>query len=113
MLKSSLYTPEKRKHVVVGNIPNLVYPGQQFDDEIPHFNEYDVIYSNTTCVTCNVNVTSEDKNYDLGCVVEKIDLRLGGGRTLQTLNNDLYMVKEIKVRIASKKKKTKNRFSTL
>ena len=49
----------KREHIAKVNMPNIAYPNQHIDIEIPHGSRDHVIISNT--VKINLDTTSTDK----------------------------------------------------
>ena len=51
----------KREHIAKVNIPNIAYPSQHIDIEIPHGSRDDVIIQDTVKTTFNLDITSTDK----------------------------------------------------
>ena len=50
-----------REHIVKVNMPNIAYPNQHIDIEIPHGSRDHVIIQNTVKITFNLDITSRDK----------------------------------------------------
>ena len=51
----------KREHIAKVNIPNIAYPNQHIDIEIPHGSRDHVIVPDTVKITFNLDVESIDK----------------------------------------------------
>ena len=51
----------KREHIAKVNIPNIAYPSQHIDIDIPHGSRDHVIISNTVKITFNLGIESTDK----------------------------------------------------
>ena len=51
----------KREHIAKVNIPNIAYPNQNVDIEIPHGFIDHVIVQDTVKITLNLDITSTDK----------------------------------------------------
>ena len=51
----------KREHIVKVNIPNIAYPSQHIDIEIPHGSIDHVTVPDTVKITFNLNIESTDK----------------------------------------------------
>ena len=51
----------KREHIAKVNIPNIAYPNQNIDTEIPHGFIDHVIVQDTVKITLNLDITSTDK----------------------------------------------------
>ena len=50
----------KREYIVKVNMPNIPYPGQHIDIEIPHGSKDHVIVPDTVKITFNLDITSTD-----------------------------------------------------
>ena len=85
----------KREHKAKVNIPNMAYPGQHIDIEIPHGSRDHVIVPDTVKITFNLNITSTDKARSVvsnvgRALVKKRELILGS-KSIDTINNsDIY-----------------------
>ena len=68
----------KREHIAKVNIPNIAYPNQHTDIEIPHGSRDHVIVPDTVKITFNLDIESTDKglcvvnNVGTACLVQKI-----------------------------------------
>ena len=51
----------KREHIAKVNMPNIAYPNQHIDIEIPHSSRDHVIVPDTVKITFNLNIESTDK----------------------------------------------------
>ena len=51
----------KRKHIAKLNIPNMAYPNQHIDNEIPHGARNNIIVPDTVKVTFNLDIELTDK----------------------------------------------------
>ena len=51
----------KREHIAKVNMPNIAYPNQHIDTEIPHSSRDGVIVPDTVKITFNLNIESTDK----------------------------------------------------
>ena len=51
----------EREHIAKVNKPNIVYPNQHIDIEIPHGSRDYVIIPDTVKITFNLGITSTDK----------------------------------------------------
>ena len=51
----------KREHIAKVNIPNIAYPSQYIDIDIPHGSRDHVIIPNTVKTTFNLDTESTDK----------------------------------------------------
>ena len=63
----------KREHIAKVNIPNIAYPNQLTDIEIPHGSRDHVIVPDTVKITFNLDITSTDKACS---VVKNVDRAL-------------------------------------
>ena len=59
--RTQLAIKGKRKHIAKVNIPNIAYPNQHIDTEIPHGSRDHVIVSNTIKISLNLDIKSTDK----------------------------------------------------
>ena len=96
----------KREHIADVNIPNIGYPNQQIDIEIPHGSRDHVIVPDTVKITFNLEISSTGKarivvnNIGRALVIKKV-LMLGS-KEIDTINNsniydtykDLYLSKK-------------------
>ena len=51
----------KREHIAKVNMPNIAYPSQSTDTEIPHGSRDHVIIPDSVKITFNLDITSTDK----------------------------------------------------
>ena len=51
----------KTEHIAKVNMPNIAYPNQHIDIEIPHGSRDHVIVPDTVKITFNLNIESTDK----------------------------------------------------
>ena len=51
----------KREHIAKVNMPNIAYPNQHIDIEIPHGSRDHVIIPDTVKITFNLDIESTDK----------------------------------------------------
>ena len=51
---------DKREHIVKVNIPNMAYPSQHIDIDIPHGSRDHAIIPNTVKITFNIEIDSTD-----------------------------------------------------
>ena len=98
---------DKREHIAKVNMPNLAYPGQHIDIEIPHGSRDHVIVPDTVKIMFNFDITSTDKarsivnNVGRALVKKRV---LFGSKDIDTINNsdiydtykDLYLSKKRK-----------------
>ena len=59
--RTQLAIKGKRKHIAKVNIPNIAYPNQHIDTEIPHGSRDHVIVPNTIKISLNLDIKSTDK----------------------------------------------------
>ena len=94
---------DKREHIAKVNMPNIAYPNQHIDIEIPHGSRDHVIIPDTIKITFNLDITSTDKarsivNNVCRTLAKKKVLMLGS-KEIDTINNsgiyetykDLYL----------------------
>ena len=93
---------EKREHIAKANMPNIAYPSQHTDIEIPHGSRDHVIIPDTVKIMFNLDITSTGKTRsvvnNIGRVLVK-KLLILGSKDIDTINNsniydkykDLYM----------------------
>ena len=85
----------KREHIAKVNIPNIAYPSQHIDTDIPHGSRDDVIMPDTIKITFNLDIESTDKARSIvnnvgGALAKKTVLMLGSV-DIDTINNsDIY-----------------------
>ena len=85
----------KRKHIVKVNMPNIAYPNQHSDIEIPHGSRYHVTVPDTLKITVNLNIESRDKPgsivNNIGKALVKKKLLMLGSKDIDKINNsDIY-----------------------
>ena len=85
----------KTEHIAKVNMPNIAYPDQHIDIEIPHGSRDHVIIPDTIKITFNLDITSTDKarsivNNVCRTLAKKKVLMLGS-KEIDTINNsDIY-----------------------
>ena len=85
----------KREHIAKVNMPNIAYPNQHNDNEIPHRLKDHVIIPDTVKITFSLDITSTDKartavNNVGRALVKKKELMLGS-KDIDTINySDIY-----------------------
>ena len=88
----------KREHIAKVNMPNITYPNQHIDIEIPHGSKDHLIIPDTVKTTFNLDIESTDKtrsivNNACKALVKKKVLMLGS-KDIDTINNsdihDMY-----------------------
>ena len=85
----------KREHIAKVNMPNIAYPNQHIDIEIPHDSRDHVIIPDTVKITFNLDITSTDKARsvvnNVGRALVKKKVLMLGSKDIQTINNsDIY-----------------------
>ena len=85
----------KREHIAKVNMPNIAYPNQHIDVEIPHGSRDHVTTPDTVKITFNLDIESTDKarsavsNVDRALVKKK--MLMLGSKDIDTINNsDIY-----------------------
>ena len=85
----------KREHIAKVSMPNIAYPNQHIDIEMPHGSRYHVIIPDTVKITFNLDITSTNKarsvvnNVRMALVKKKVLLL--GSKEIGTINNsDIY-----------------------
>ena len=93
---------EKREHIAKVNMPNIAYPSQHTDIEIPHGSRDHVIIPDTVKIMFNLDITSTGKTRsvvnNIGRVLVK-KLLILGSKDIDAINNsniydkykDLYL----------------------
>ena len=93
---------EKREHIAKVNMPNIAYPSQHTDIEIPHGSRDHVIIPDTVKIMFNLDITSTGKTRsvvnNIGRALVK-KLLILGSKNIDTINNsniydkykDLYL----------------------
>ena len=92
----------KREHIAKVNMPNIAYPDEHIDIEIPHGSRGHVIIPDTVKIMFNLDITSTGKTQsvvnNIGRVLVK-KLLILGSKDIDTINNsniydkykDLYL----------------------
>ena len=85
----------KRKHISKVNIPNIAYPSQHTDTDIPHGSRDHAIIPDTVTITFNLDIESTDKVRsvvnNVGRALEKKKVLTLGSTDTETINNsDIY-----------------------
>ena len=88
-------TYSQGEHIAKVNMPNIVYPNQHIDTEIPHGSRYYVIVPDTIKITFNLDTESTDKTRSIannvGRVLVKKKVLMLGSKDIDTINNsDVY-----------------------
>ena len=93
----------KREHIAKVVIPNIGYPNQYIDIEIPHGSIDHLIVPDTVKITFNLDITSIDKTRsvvnNVGRALVKKEVLMLGPKEIDTINNsgiygtykDLYL----------------------
>ena len=96
----------KRENIAKVNMPNIAYPNQHIDIEIPHGSRDHVITPDTVKITFNLDITSTDKARsvvnNVGRALVKKKVLMLGSKDIGTINNsdifdtckDLYLSKK-------------------
>ena len=85
----------KREHIAKVNMPNIAYPNQHIDIEIPHGSRDHVIIPDTVKITFNLDITTIDKARsvvsNVGRALVKKKVLMLGSKEIDTINNsDIY-----------------------
>ena len=85
----------KREHIVKVNMPNIAYPNQHIDIEIPHGSRDHEIIPDTIKITFNLDIKSTDKAHsvvnNVGRALVKKKVLIIGSKEIDTINNpDIY-----------------------
>ena len=85
----------KREHIAKVNMPNIAYPNQHIDIEIPHGSRDHVIVPDTVKITFNLDIESTDKARsvvnNVGRALVKKKVLMLGSKDIDTINNsDIY-----------------------
>ena len=85
----------KREHIAKVNMPNIAYPNQHIDIEIPHGSRDHVIIPDTVKITFNLDIESTDKARsaanNAGRALVKRKVLMLGSKDIDTINNsDIY-----------------------
>ena len=85
----------KTEHIAKVNMPNIAYPDQHIDIEIPHGSRDHVIIPDTIKTTFNLDITSTDKARSIvnnvGRTLAKKKVLMLGSKEIDTINNsDIY-----------------------
>ena len=85
----------KREHIAKVNMPNMAYPGQHTDIEIPHGSWDHVIIPDTIKITFNLDIESTGKAgsvvNNVGKALVKKKVLMLGSKDIDKINNsDIY-----------------------
>ena len=85
----------KREHITKVNMPNIAYPNQHIDIEVPHGSRNHVIVPDNVEITFNLNIESADKAHSVvnsvgRALVKKKVLMLGSKDSNTISNSDIY-----------------------
>ena len=85
----------KREHMSKVNMPNIAYPNQHIDIEIPHGSRDHVIIPDIVKITFNLDIESRDKACSVvnngGRVLVKKKIHMLSSKDIDTSNNsDIY-----------------------
>ena len=85
----------QRKHIAKVNMPNIAYPNQHTDIEIPHGSRDHVIVPDTLKITFNLDIESRDKvrsiANNVGRALVKKKVSMLGSKDIDKINNsDIY-----------------------
>ena len=85
----------KREHITKVNMPNIAYPSQHIDIEIPHGSRDHVVIPDTIKITFNLGIESIDKARsvvnNVGRVLVKKKVLMLDSKDINTINNsDIY-----------------------
>ena len=101
----------KREHIVKVNIPNIGYPNQHIDVEIPAGSRDQVIVPDTLKITFNLEVESKDKTRsvvnNVGRALVKKKVLMPGSKEIDTVNQS-YIYDTYKDLYLSKKEREEN-----
>ena len=84
-----------REHIAKVSMPNIAYPNQHIDIEIPHGSRDHVIVPDTVKITFNLDIESTDKTRrivnNVGRALVKKKVLMLGSKDIVTINNsDVY-----------------------
>ena len=93
--RTQLAFKDKREHISKVNMPNIAYPNQHTDIEIPHCSIDHVIIGDTVKITFNFDIESTDKARsvvdNVGRALVKKKVLMLGSKDIDTINNsDIY-----------------------
>ena len=85
----------KRKHIAKVNMPNIAYPNQHTDIEIPYGSRDHVIVPDTVKIAFNLDIESTDKTRsivnNLGRALVRKKVLMLGSKDINTIyNSDVY-----------------------
>ena len=85
----------KREHIAKVNMPNIAYPNQHIDIEIPNGSRDHVIVSDIVKITFSLDIESTDKTRSIvnnvGRALVKKKVLMLGSKDIDTINNsDVY-----------------------
>ena len=103
----------KKEHMTKVNIPNIAYPKQHIDTEIPKGSRDHVIIPDTAKITFNLDIESTDKSRsvvnNVGRALVKKNVPMLGSKEIDAINNsDIYDT--YKDLYLSEKEREKKRF---
>ena len=83
----------KREHIAKVSIPNIAYPSQHIDIDIPHGSRDHVIIPDTVKITFNLDIESTDKARsvvnNVGRAIVKEMVLILGSTDIDTVNNSV------------------------
>ena len=81
----------KREHIAKDYMPNVTYPNQHIDIEIPHGSRDHLVVPNTVKITFNLDIESTDKTRsivnNIGRALVKKKVLMLGSKDIDTINN--------------------------
>ena len=88
----------EREHIAKVNMPNIAYPSQQIDIEIPHGSREHVIVPDTAKITFNSDIKSTDKTRSIvnnvGKALVKKRCLCFAQKTLTQLTTQIFMTRK-------------------
>ena len=83
------------EHIAKVNMPNMAYPNQHIDTEIPHGSGEHAVVPGTVKITFNLDIESTDKTRSIvnkvGRTLVKKKVLMLGSKEIDTINNaDIY-----------------------
>ena len=82
----------KREHISKVNIPNIAYPSQHIDTDIPHGSRDHVIIPDTVKITFNLDIESTDKARSFVNNVDRILKKKEKKKVLMLGSTDIDMI---------------------
>ena len=87
----------KREHQAKVNIPNIAYPNQHIDIEMPHGSRDHVIVPDPVKITCNLGIELTDKTRsivnNIGRALLKKKVLMIGLKRLMRLTTQIFMTR--------------------